>query len=387
MKPTCILLTLSTFALFTICVGQNVTCVHDAYPPKPSLKIPTYTVNLDLPGRQRWVEITGAKKVEIANLLAVLKKFLATFGEIAEKLINFIDEKGDKFDETLPQPFADEIQGIADATGLKLGEVVLYNIFYEVFTVCTSIIAEDPQGNLYHARNLDFGLLLGWDNKTDAWEVTEALRPLIVNVNYTRSGKVIFKAVHFAGYVGVLTAIKPGLFTLSMNERFGVDGGYIGVLEWIMGDHSATWMGFLTRQTMENALSYNEARNMLVNTKMLAPAYFILGGNKTGEACVITRNRLDTRDTWEIQDAGKWYILETNYDHWKAPLVIDDRRGPANKCMKEMTQQNVSFKGIFNVLSSKPVLNKLTTYTALMSVKSGDLETWLQYCPDPCFPW
>ena len=27
-----------------------------------------------------------------------------------------------------------------------LGEVVLYNIFYEVFTVCTSIVAQDKQG-------------------------------------------------------------------------------------------------------------------------------------------------------------------------------------------------------------------------------------------------
>ena len=78
------------------------------------------------------------------------------------------------------------------------GEVVLYNIFYEVFTVCTSIVAEDPSGRnhfwqhciqwrssgrvsefmilcdqqrtliilfiagkLIHARNLDFGLFLG----------------------------------------------------------------------------------------------------------------------------------------------------------------------------------------------------------------------------------
>lgn len=29
-----------------------------------------------------------------------------------------------------------------------LGEVVLYNIFYEVFTVCTSIVAEDKTGAL-----------------------------------------------------------------------------------------------------------------------------------------------------------------------------------------------------------------------------------------------
>ena len=44
---------------------------------------------------------------------------------------------------------------------MLVGEVVLYNIFYEVFTVCTSIVAQDTNGKLYHARNLDFGLFLG----------------------------------------------------------------------------------------------------------------------------------------------------------------------------------------------------------------------------------
>lgn len=32
---------------------------------------------------------------------------------------------------------------------------------------------------------------------------------------------------------------------------------------------------------------------------MLAPAYFILGGNQSGEACVITRSREKTVDLWE----------------------------------------------------------------------------------------
>jgi len=39
---------------------------------------------------------------------------------------------------------------------------VLYNIFYEIFTVCTSIVGQDKSGKMYHARNLDFGLLLGY---------------------------------------------------------------------------------------------------------------------------------------------------------------------------------------------------------------------------------
>jgi acid ceramidase len=63
--------------------------------------------------------------------------------------------------KTLPSPYREEIHGISQATNIPLGEVVLYNIFYEIFTVCTSIIAEGPDGKMYHGRNLDFGLFLG----------------------------------------------------------------------------------------------------------------------------------------------------------------------------------------------------------------------------------
>ena len=46
----------------------------------------------------------------------------------------------------LPEPYGEEIVGLHLATGIPLGEIVLYNIFYEVFTVCTSIVAEDKKG-------------------------------------------------------------------------------------------------------------------------------------------------------------------------------------------------------------------------------------------------
>lgn len=58
----------------------------------------------------------------------------------------------------------------------------MYNIFYEIFTLCTSIVGVDTNGNMYHGRNLDFGLFLGWDLNNDTWKLSELLRPLIMNV-------------------------------------------------------------------------------------------------------------------------------------------------------------------------------------------------------------
>uniref|UniRef100_A0A8C6T3T3 Acid ceramidase n=1 Tax=Neogobius melanostomus TaxID=47308 RepID=A0A8C6T3T3_9GOBI len=277
-------------------------------------------------------------------------------------------------------PVQDEIKGIALDSGIPLGEIVLFNIFYEIFTVCTSVVAEDDKGNLVHGRNLDFGLFLGWNVTNKSWIVSDKLKPLVVNLDFRRNNKTVFKSTNFAGYVGMLTGLRPNLFSLTMNERFNLDGGYIG--------KDGMWMSFLTRSVLENATSYENARYLLAQTKLLAPAYFILGGNQTGQGCIITRSRVQSLDVLEINlKLGRWYVLETNYDHWEDPFFLDDRRTFAMKCMNKTTQNSISIKTLYDVLSTKPVLNKLTTYTTLMQVSEGTLESYIRDCPNPCMPW
>uniref|UniRef100_A0A3Q2FQP6 Acid ceramidase n=1 Tax=Cyprinodon variegatus TaxID=28743 RepID=A0A3Q2FQP6_CYPVA len=326
-------------------------CRTDMYPPNgPTFKGPVkwYTIDLDLPPSKRWTAVISDKKNDPLMV------------------------------DTLPNPFREEIKGIAAVSGVPLGEVVLFNIFYEVFTVET--------GKLLHGRNLDFGLFLGWDVKNKSWAISEKLKPLVVNLNFKRNNQTVFKSTNFAGYVGMLTGIKPHIFTLTMNERFSLDGGYIGILEWILGQRDGMWMSFLTRSVLENANSYDEAKSLLAQTKMLAPAYFILGGNQTGQGCIITRSRELSIDVIDVK-LGRWYVLETNYDHWKEPFFLDDRRTPAMKCLNQTTQANISVKTLYDVLSTKPVLNKLTTYTTLMQVSEGTLESYIRDCPNPCMPW
>lgn len=227
---------------------------------------------------------------------------------------------------------------------------------------------------------------MGWDAKNHTWLLTETLRYTVAQLEFYKENKLLYKSVGFAGYVGVLTAIKPKHFTLTVNERFNINGGYIGIIEWILGDHSSHWMGFLTRQVMENGYNYSTVKHILATTKLMAPVYFILGGNKGGEACIITRDRGTNKSDILTMENG-WYVLQTNYDHWNKPPFFDDRRTPAIKCLNKMTQRNASFAGLFNVLSTQPNLNKLTAYTSLMEAKTGKLETYFQYCNDPCWPW
>uniref|UniRef100_A0AAX7V8H3 Acid ceramidase n=1 Tax=Astatotilapia calliptera TaxID=8154 RepID=A0AAX7V8H3_ASTCA len=321
-----------------------------------------YTVDLDLPPSKRWSAVITDKKTDLVNMIEAIKE-LADALVPSGKLIEMVDIALPLMVDTLPSPFNEEIRGIAAASGA-------------------------PLGNLIHGRNLDFGLFMGWDVKNKSWIISERLKPLVVNLDFKRNNQTVFKSTNFAGYVGMLTGIKPNIFTLTMNERFSLDGGYIGILEWILGQRDGMWMSFLTRSVLENATSYEEAKSRLAQTKLLAPAYFILGGNSTGQGCIITRSRLLSIDILEIDlKLGRWYVLETNYDHWKDPFFLDDRRTPGMKCMNQTTQANISVKTMYDVLSTKPVLNKLTTYTTLMQVSEGKLESYIRDCPNPCMPW
>ncbi|KAH0616157.1 hypothetical protein JD844_027075 [Phrynosoma platyrhinos] len=363
--------------------------IHEYPPSGPTYKgnVPKYIINLDLPPRERWSYIIHDKKAELKAVIQNLRNILISFLH-NKKYMAALESKLAWLGSTLPPPFKEEIEGIASAAEISLGDIVVFNIFYEIFTVCTSIIAEDKTGKLYHARNLDFGLFLGWDVKNSSWSVTKELKPLMVSLEFQRNNKTVFKSANFAGYVGMISGVKPGAFSLTMNERFSLDGGYIGLFEWIIGQRDGWWMSFLTRSVLENGTSYEDAKDKLSNAKLLAPAYFILGGNKSGEGCVITRTRSAVLDIWPLDlEKGTWYLVETNYDHWKDPFVLDNRRVPAMKCLNQTMQENISLSTIYNVLSTKPVLNKLTVSTTLLEVSDGRMETYLRDCPDPCSPW
>ncbi|XP_071466550.1 acid ceramidase isoform X2 [Marmota flaviventris] len=336
-------------------------CRKSTYPPSgPTYRgpVPWYTINLDLPPYKRWHELMTEKASAVKILVNYLKTVVNSFVP-SGKIVQLVDQKLPGLLGSLSGPFEEEMKGIADVTEIPLGEIISFNIFYEFFTICTSIITEDKEGHLLHGRNMDFGVFLGWNVNNNTWVVTEELKPLTVNLDFQRNNKTVFKATSFAGYVGMLTGFKPGLFSLTLNERFSMNGGYIGILEWILGKKDAMWIGFITRSVLENSTSYEEAKNILTKTKLLAPAYFILGGNQSGEGCVITRERKDSLDVYELDPKnGRWYVVQTNYDRWKSPFFLDDRRTPTKMCLNRTTQENLSFATLYDVLSTKPVLNK-----------------------------
>lgn len=48
-----------------------------------------------------------------------------------------------------------------------------------------------------------------WDVKNKSWTISEKLKPLVVNLDFKKNNQTVFKSTNFAGYVGMLTGIKP----------------------------------------------------------------------------------------------------------------------------------------------------------------------------------
>jgi len=337
--------------------------------------VPTVVVNLDLPPNQRWVKIC-------AN---------PVYQQTAQFLVNAVDqllssvgggyalnEVGTILNEYyFPPELSQEIQGCASALGVPLGWATLFNIGYEVSDACTSIVAQTSDGTIIHARNLDFWAGMGF---------TDSLKDMTFIADFQQGGKTLFKTTGFAGYVGALSGIRPGGFSVTINTRFYRQGVWEMFYEIIAAveETNASLVSFLTRDVLTRRSDYPSALNELSNTELIADVYYILAGVKPGQGAVISRNRFNATDVWQLNAPSQWYVLETNYDHWEQPPWFDNRVVPAENALKAMGQSRLTMSGLFNVLSTKPVLNIQTTYTILSVPKNGTWMSWTRWCEFPC---
>ena len=190
----------------------------------------------------------------------------------------------------------------------------------------------------------------------------------------------MYTGTTFAGYVGLLSGQKPHGFTVTLDERDQGDWWMNAFEALLAGTHGIA--GFLIRDTIADpSMDFESAVNTLAYTPLIAPCYIIIGGVGPTEGAVITRDRMASLDIWRLDPIyGRWFLVETNYDHWTSPPAGDDRRDPAIRGMNETGRADLSVGSLFSVLSTPPVLNNATTYTVIMSAAIPELySTWIRH--------
>lgn len=357
----------------------------NAYPPPANSTLPSVTLNLDDPPRTRWNHIVEPLASDISTMISQVINHLPS--KLVDIVLGYAGKHMDDLLDRLPNDYGDELRGISESTNINISEILLYNTFYEVEGLCTSIVGQNDKGEIWHGRNLDFGLFQGFNTTERQWLLTELLRPILVNVNVMKGGKLLYQQVSYAGYIGCLSCVKKGAFSISIDTRFDLNlDRYL--IRWMtnMSDTSEL-TSLVTRMAMEDLDNFTSAVDYFVTRSYVGPSYIIAGGVNANEGVVLTIKPDDPSDKsiiWQIgDDDAPWYVLETNYDHTMKAPFFDDRRYPARDCLdNKVTQSGLNKTSLYNVLHSKPNRNRLTTYTALFNAKEGLMESSMQYCTD-----
>ena len=176
------------------------------------------------------------------------------------------------------------------------------------------------QPQIYHGRNLD-------------WNIPPAVRDMIVDVHYQRSGKTVFIGTAVVGFVGVVNGMIPGVATVSIDAR-DKGGKILGNILQMLLHKSITPCQNMRRVLQdENSTSFAAVVAGLSSHQQVDQNYFIVGGTRSGEGAVISRGRAKADDVWYLgknatSSHDGWYRLQTNYDHWNPTPKADDRRTP-----------------------------------------------------------
>ena len=103
---------------------QNIHTVCPAAEPATgsTQPVPTVTVNLDLPAELRWVEVVAPYKDQIAALVPV------AFNMIPPELMPYLEVLLGDLDRYLGEPWKSELEGVAAACDLDIGDVVAMNL-------------------------------------------------------------------------------------------------------------------------------------------------------------------------------------------------------------------------------------------------------------------
>jgi len=346
-------LLLCLFFLFFSACSQAV----EPYAPK------WYSVNLNDPPQQRYNEVCEDKILQIQSAITYMKNLFPDVAvRVAEKL-------GGVYADRIPEPFASEIKGIARCINATLDDVVFLNLFYEFSAACTSIVAKDSTGRIIHGRNLDF-------------DFQEALAPMVVNINYYKNGKLLFKSTGFAGLVILLTGHRPNFGGFTFNERDANTSveTIVNTLESIYdGVLPGGWVG---RVAMENSTTFQDMYNYVTTVDLVSRCYIIISG--TSEGYVVTRDPDQTLNVWDLNKDAQdgWFLLQTNDDHWDKPT--DDRREVGFSHMKQLGQANITPDTLYNSVLHQPTnYNDGTLYSSTFYVDDADSFNSLIVWPTP----
>jgi hypothetical protein len=169
---------------------------------------PTYTIDLSLPPRKRYVKVVRDHRARI-RILPHLFDDLIDAAKLPKRLVHLIARI--LLRNVFSKEQNEELRGISETAGIPMYLLVVYNVILDLFMGCTSggmrvQPTDKAEPTMMHFRTLD-------------WDMPE-LRNVVVQFDYVvrPRGEVIARTIGYVGFVGVLTGLRQNL-SVSMNFR------------------------------------------------------------------------------------------------------------------------------------------------------------------------
>lgn len=107
----------------------------------------------------------------------------------------------------------------------------------------------------------------------------------------------------------------------------------------------------------------------------------VVGGTQRNEGAIIVRdpnpNSTLVYHLGEFQSG--WYVAQTNYEPDEADNPVDARRDAVIGALENLGQDEAATKlGLFACVSTHPVYNENTAYTAIMEASTGELHAFVR---------
>jgi len=333
--------------------------------------VPSFDIHLETAPELRWKDVN---KYYMKDILAMGEKFNSTL------LNKFSETELQSWTEALklklPAEFAAEMQGISNDINSPFwtfDRVLLFNNLYELEspTLCSGVLAAQPDGTVIHGRNMDYQFLFPMpDGSTHDWpDVT-------FDVNLWREGEKIATIVTWPLWIGVHTGMRYNGWTFEQNTRHTNNHS----LNLEAAKQGALPFGLMIRHMLQTIPTFQEATEKIESTNFMAPQYFIMSGAQPWEGAVFTMDRGGKRlpGTPPVarigQVAGAWHLLQTN-DDTNNPTWWDPRRPLTEILLATKHQYEVNEDFVWDVIRSYTLFNPLSAFTWVANSRTGYHET------------
>lgn len=312
------------------------------------MKTTEHIINLDLPPKERWGFLVDYK-TEVDELLqCYLNDFVGA---------DFIFESIEAYKSAvISTDYLEEIEFISSISKFSANEILIANLYYDVlkfYLGCTAfaIAADDT---VLHARNLDW------------WTDNNLLSSQSKIFNYQRKGKTVFKTVGWVGFIGALSGTKPGKFSITLNAVLSKDSAEI-----------AMPVSFLLRDVLDNANSFDNAKETLEKTTIASDCLLLLSGTKPEEMAVIERTpkRSATRNSKNgfVSVTNDYKLLE-NGKSGESQLQATSC-GRYNRACELISKKLPTNSGeCLEILQDEKVMMGITVQQMVFNNKTGDIE-------------